>query len=210
MTPADSLTVNVNLAPRLNFDDSGCLVQDMQYKAGVEGIVEGALVVVRKVIEEGSKRRRVLADERGIVLQVKNSGVLVDFGKDSKKDEILVPRTSLELYVPPEKLSTKKKKDKQVVGVVVSPELDSSKFIDWAFASTIEADIHLSDIARSILWHLHLSFCPTKKVLGFEAADAFRMVFNRLRRKYSSWCHFHNLPPLHARWIAHTSRLTVV
>ena len=93
----DSPDCVVNQAPHLNFTPSGSLVTDVKYKAGLDGIVEGALVVVQKVVEMGPKRRRVLADETGRVIRVHNNNtVLVDFDKkDEEPKEVLVPRASL-------------------------------------------------------------------------------------------------------------------
>ena len=95
--PADSPNCGVNQAPRLNFSPSGSLVADVKYKAGLDGIVEGALVVVQKVVEMGPTRRRVLADEAGRVIRVHNNNiVLVDFDKkDEEPKEVLVPRGPL-------------------------------------------------------------------------------------------------------------------
>ena len=105
----------ISLAPRCTFNAAGVLVTDAKYRAGIDGIVAGASVFVKRVIAEGTKRRKVLCAETGKVVQVSNDGVPVDFrqvaspdevskgAQPALPDEVLVPRTFLSLVETPKK-----------------------------------------------------------------------------------------------------------
>ena len=79
-------------APRLAFQDDGVLVRDIKYQRGVDGIVEGAKVVVVGAVEANSKRRKVVSEESGVIIRVhNNTQVTVEFGKEGVKDEVPMP-----------------------------------------------------------------------------------------------------------------------
>jgi hypothetical protein len=91
---------SINQAPRLAFTPEGDLVKDIKYQRGVDGLVEGAKVVVVKVLEQNQKRRKVVSQEKGVITRVhNNNNVQVDFGKDGSKEEITVPISSLSVVV---------------------------------------------------------------------------------------------------------------
>ena len=145
---------------------------DAKYKASLDGIIEGAAVVVKKEIDAGTKRRKVSIDEKGHVRVVQKCGVIVDFGSEGRTDEVLVPRTAIAALAP-QKADIRKAKRKNEA---VSPTADTSKLIQWRPAGDHDATVHLVDQVRSALWHLHLSYGSGEKVLGFETADGLPVV----------------------------------
>jgi len=175
---------SINQAPRLAFTPEGDLVKDIKYQRGVDGLVEGAKVVVVKVLEQNQKRRKVVSQEKGVITRVhNNNNVQVDFGKDGSKEEITVPISSLSVVVQSGK---KPKYDaKQLLEEQADAEAEadaaaaaslspstSPTLIKWVRTTDSEAEQHLVDTIRSALWHFYLCFCPTEEEIGFESAGA--------------------------------------